>query len=149
MNMMRKQSNISIGHRFTPDAVPSAGAALPQDLGATVQEYTAVEPDSPTVVCAGTVKLIGSKYCVLTTDTIAGETGLYAYEGRWVMLASAAATFTENAITYINNTTLVVDEASGAGKTAIGIMIEDVTSEVSSGLPSSNSEQYWVVDLNV
>lgn len=137
---------------YSPYIIQKAGpitSILPVDLGATAQTYTAVEPDAPTVVCSGTVQLIGSKYCILTSDSeVTVDFAPYCYQGKFVFMAEAAATFAQGATCYIETTTLLVSDTSGAGYEAIGIMLEDVTSEKTNTLPSANSEQYFLVDLN-
>jgi predicted RecA/RadA family phage recombinase len=94
---------------------PAATAALPAP-GAVVQEFTPVSRDTTigTVVCSGTVLLVGDCYGILAADTPVSTSAEYFTTGEFWMLQDAGATPAVGADAYIIPASCLVTEVSSS-----------------------------------
>lgn len=94
--------------------VPSAGNAIPQLAGSTVQQFTSADRFGETIVCSGTWLKIGDTWGYLRHDAKSGETAPYVISGRAFVKLDTGLTITAGSDAYmIPASGLVTNSASG------------------------------------
>lgn len=137
-----KSGAMEQNHTVTAVA-PATGSVLPSG-----QYYTTPDEYQESIICGGTVKLIGNIFGWLVADTKVGDKAAWVIDGAIVMVKTAG-TFALGGKVYIGNTDGLGYTASGAGKSLIGFACGDSEGTIQVTSPDNMpTGDYVFVKLN-
>lgn len=119
---------------------PSAGNALPQ-FSSTVQQYTTPDVFANTIVCSGTVLVIGETIGIAVNDEKAGTTNAsYIVEAERILVPlTSAGTVTRGADVFLDPASnLFTHDGTVSGAIFAGKFIDSAETASPAGLPAGN-----------